>query len=89
MAYWCAIQGVAEQIIPFLWVNPLDIGHMDKLENSIHTCHPKGFKSHQAWNSFKIDGIEFKNLVDIASLNKLTVFIHLYSKKEVLNGVEL
>lgn len=73
-----------ELIIPFLWVNPLDAGYMDNLENSIRTYQPKGIKLHQAWNSFKIDSTEFKNLVDIASSNKLPVFIHLYSKKEVL-----
>ncbi len=71
-------------IIQFLWVNPLDAGHMDNLENSIRIYQPKGIKLHQAWNPFKIDGIEFKNLVDIASSHKLPVFIHLYSKKEVL-----
>lgn len=73
-----------ELIIPFLWVNPLDAGYMENLENSIRTYKPKGFKLHQAWNSFKIDGVEFKNLIDIAASNKLPVFIHLYSKKEVL-----
>lgn len=73
-----------ELIIQFLWVNPLDAGHMNNLETSIRTYQPKGIKLHQAWNPFKTEGIEFKNLVDIASSNKLPVFIHLYSKKEVL-----
>jgi predicted TIM-barrel fold metal-dependent hydrolase len=72
-----------ELIIPFLWVNPLDAGHTDNLENSILKYQPKGIKLHQAWNPFKIDGVEFKNLVDIASSNKLPIYIHLYSKKEV------
>lgn len=70
-------------IIPFLWVNPLDTESMDNLENSIHRYQPKGIKLHQAWNPFKIDGVEFKKLVDIASSNNLPVYIHLYSKKEV------
>ncbi len=73
-----------ELIIPFLWVNPLEAGYMENLENNIHTHQPKGIKLHQAWNPFKIDSIEFKNLVDIATANNLPVFIHLYSKKEVL-----
>jgi predicted TIM-barrel fold metal-dependent hydrolase len=73
-----------ELVIQFLWVNPLDAGYMDNLENSIRTYQPKGIKLHQAWNSFKIDGIEFKKLIDIASSHNLPVFIHLYSKKEVL-----
>ncbi len=71
-------------IIQFLWVNPLDAGHMNSLETSIRTYEPKGIKLHQAWNPFKIDGGEFKNLVDLATFNKLPIFIHLYSKKEVL-----
>lgn len=73
-----------ELIAQFLWINPLDAGHMDNLEKSIRTYQPKGIKLHQAWNPFKIDGIEFKNLVDISCLYKLPVFIHLYSKKEVI-----
>jgi predicted TIM-barrel fold metal-dependent hydrolase len=73
-----------ERVIQFLWVNPLDTRYMDHLETSIHTYQPKGIKLHQAWNSFKIDGIEFKKLVDIATAHNLPVFIHLYSKKEVL-----
>lgn len=73
-----------ELVIQFLWVNPLDFGHMNNLENNIRTYQPKGIKLHQAWNSFQIDGIEFKNLVDISTSNQLPVYIHLYSKKEVL-----
>ncbi len=73
-----------ELIIQFLWVNPLDAGHMNNLENNIRTYQLGGIKLHQAWNPFKIDGMEFKKLVDIASSNKLPIFIHLYSKKEVL-----
>ncbi len=73
-----------ELVIQFLWVNPLDFEHMNNLENNIRTYQPKGIKLHQAWNSFQIDGIEFKNLVDISTSNQLPVYIHLYSKKEVL-----
>jgi predicted TIM-barrel fold metal-dependent hydrolase len=73
-----------ELVIQFLWVNPLDTGYMNSLENHIHTYQPKGIKLHQAWNSFKIDGIEFKNLADIAASYNLPIFIHLYSRREVL-----
>lgn len=73
-----------ELVVQFLWVNPLDTAYMSKLENTIRTYQPKGIKLHQAWNPFKIDGIEFKNLVGIASSYQLPVFIHLYSKKDVL-----
>lgn len=71
-------------VVQFLWVDPLDTAYMSKLENTISTYQPKGIKLHQAWNPFKIDSIEFKNLVDIASSHQLPVFIHLYSKREVL-----
>lgn len=73
-----------ELILQFLWVNPLDTAYMSKLESTINTYRPSGIKLHQAWNPFKIDGIEFKNLVDIASSHQLPIFIHLYSKREVL-----
>ena len=70
-------------IVPFLWVNPLNTASMSKLEKTIETDHPGGIKLHQAWNPFKIDGREFKDLVDLASSHQLPVFIHLYSKREV------
>lgn len=73
-----------ELVVQFLWVNPLDAGHLNNLENSIRTYQPKGIKLHQAWNPFQIDGSEFKRLVDLAVFYKLPVYIHLYSKKEVL-----
>lgn len=75
---------IPELVVQFLWVNPLDATSMSKLENTIGTYEPKGIKLHQAWNPFKIDSAEFKNLVDIASSHQLPVFIHLYSKKEVM-----
>ncbi|MFT4143617.1 MAG: TatD family hydrolase [Mobilitalea sp.] len=74
-----------ELVIQFLWVNPLNNEDMNRLESTIRTYQPKGIKLHQAWNSFKIDGKEFKKLVDIAMLHNLPVFIHIYSKKEVLS----
>lgn len=73
-----------ELVLQFFWVNPLDMEHMNNLENSIRTYQPKGIKLHQAWNPFKIDGSEFKNLVETALLYKLPVFVHLYSQKEVM-----
>jgi predicted TIM-barrel fold metal-dependent hydrolase len=73
-----------ELVVPFLWVNPLDAGHMDRLEQNLRIYRPGGIKLHQAWNPFRIDGVEFKNLMDIATSHKLPVFIHVYSKKEVL-----
>jgi predicted TIM-barrel fold metal-dependent hydrolase len=72
-----------ELVLQFLWVNPLDAVYLNNLDNKIRSYQPKGIKLHQAWNSFKIDGTEFKKLVDIAISHNLPIFIHLYSKKEV------
>lgn len=74
---------LSELVIQFLWVNPLDSVAMGNLENDIRRYQPAGIKLHQAWNPFKIDGEEFKNLAEIALSHKLPIFIHLYSKKEV------
>ncbi len=73
---------VPGKIIQFLWVNPLDKGHMTNIERSIREYQPKGIKLHQAWDPFKIGKIEFNTLADIARSYKLPIFIHLYSKKE-------
>lgn len=75
---------VPELVVQFLWINPMDAGQMDNLENCIRTYQPKGIKLHQASNPFKIDGAEFKKVVDICCLYKLPIFIHLYSKRDVL-----
>lgn len=75
---------IPDIIVQFLWINPLDTTSMNQLEKAIKTYQPKGIKLHQAWNPFKIDGREFKDLVDIATSYQLPVFIHLYSKKEVV-----
>jgi Predicted metal-dependent hydrolase of the TIM-barrel fold len=72
-----------ELAVQFLWVDPLNTAYMDNLENTIETYRPRGIKLHQAWNPFKLDGTEFRNLMDIASSHQLPVFIHLYSKREV------
>lgn len=63
---------------------PLDTGNMNDLESNVRIYQPKGIKLHQAWNSFQIDGVEFKNLVDISTSYQLPVYIHLYSKKEAV-----
>lgn len=73
---------VPDKIIQFLWVNPLDKGHMADIERNICEYQPKGIKLHQAWDSFEIGKIEFNTLAHIARSYKLPVFIHLYSKKE-------
>jgi predicted TIM-barrel fold metal-dependent hydrolase len=71
-----------EIVIQFLWVNPLDPQHMANLEKNIQGYQVKGIKLHQAWNPFSIDSPEFNQLVDVAKVYKLPVFIHLYSRKE-------
>ncbi len=69
-------------VIPFLWVNPLDPGHMSNLEKNIQGRRFRGLKLHQAWTPFKIDGVEFGRLAEVAVAHKLPIFIHLYSKSE-------
>jgi predicted TIM-barrel fold metal-dependent hydrolase len=69
-------------VIPFLWVNPLDLQHMDHLEERIQRYRPKGIKLHQAWDSFTIDGSAFNQLIEVAQAHKFPVFIHLYSRSE-------
>jgi predicted TIM-barrel fold metal-dependent hydrolase len=69
-------------IIPFLWINPLEKSHLMNLENQIAENKFRGIKLHQAWNAFKIDSKEFKQIAETARKYNLPVFIHLYSKKE-------
>jgi predicted TIM-barrel fold metal-dependent hydrolase len=71
-----------ETIVQFLWLNPLDLRHMDTLESNIEHYQVRGIKLHQAWDPFVIDEAEFNKLIEVAQAHKLPVFIHLYSKKE-------
>jgi predicted TIM-barrel fold metal-dependent hydrolase len=69
-------------ILQFLWVNPLDSGHMEAIESNIQSYQVSGIKLHQAWNPFSVDGGPFRDLVEIARSYKLPIFIHLYSRRE-------
>jgi predicted TIM-barrel fold metal-dependent hydrolase len=71
-----------ENVIQFLWVNPLDPRQMCDLERNIETYQVRGIKLHQAWDPFAIGGAEFNELAEVARAHKLPIFIHLYSKKE-------
>jgi len=71
-------------VIQFLWVAPLDPGHMQGLERRVREYRVKGLKLHQAWNPFSIAGDEFARLVEFATANGLPIFIHLYSRREAV-----
>lgn len=73
---------IPQIVIPFLWVNPLDPAHLISLEENLRASSARGIKLHQAWDAFPIDGPQFAQVVEVARVHKLPIFIHLYTKKE-------
>lgn len=77
------------KIIQFYWVNINDKNHLEKLKEYYDKWKFKGIKLHQCVIPFKIDSEEIVLISQFAAKNKLPIFIHLYSAKEVKKFVKL
>jgi predicted TIM-barrel fold metal-dependent hydrolase len=77
------------RIIQFFWANPLKEGIMYEMETKFQEWKFRGIKLHQACHSFKIISSQFRNLAEFAVTQKIPVFIHFYSKKEILDFISI
>jgi len=75
------------RIIQFFWANPLKTGIMDEIEIKYKIWKFRGIKLHQACHPFKIISTQFGNLIEFAVSQNIPVFIHLYSKKDILDFI--
>lgn len=77
------------RVIQFFWANPLKKGIIGEIESKIDLWNFKGIKLHQGCHPFKIISPHFHNIAEIAALKRVPIFIHLYSKKEVLDFISV
>jgi predicted TIM-barrel fold metal-dependent hydrolase len=78
-----------ERIIQFYWVNPIEPDFLEKLNRAIKEQSIRGIKLHQACNSFTIMSREIQEISKIAGIRQFPIFIHLFSKSDVTQLIEL
>lgn len=78
-------QALPNEVVQFLWANPLDPEHMRSLEQNIERYPVKGIKLHQAWEAFEVGTDPFCVLVEVARSHAMPIFVHLYSRQETSN----
>jgi uncharacterized protein len=84
------VSGLSEgRIIQFFWANPLKEGIINEIETKFDEWKFRGLKLHQASHHFKIISSQFRQIAEMAVLKNIPVFIHLYSKKEVLDFISV
>jgi uncharacterized protein len=85
-----AISGLSGgRIIQFFWADPLKREILDEMEVKFNMWKFRGIKLHQACHPFKIISNQFHELAEFAVSRNIPVFIHLYSKKEILDFISV
>lgn len=77
------------RIIQFYWINPLKEGISGDLEEKHDLWKFAGIKLHQACHPFIIESGMFSDIAEFAASKHLPVFIHLYSRKDVLDFISV
>lgn len=73
-----------DRIIQFYWVLLNELKSENELDDRLKQWNFKGIKLHQCWESFRVRSDKFVRVAKWAEKNDLPIFIHLYSKKGVL-----
>lgn len=71
------------RIIQFYWVDPFQKDISLELENAYDLYGFRGLKLHQCFQHFRIDPEIMGPILGFARRERLPIFIHVYSKKEV------
>ncbi len=77
------------RILQFYWINPLKEGIYGDMEEKLNFWKFAGIKLHQACHPFSIKSAMFNTIAEFAASKNLPVFIHLYSKMDVLDFISL
>ncbi|BBF44924.1 hypothetical protein lbkm_3664 [Lachnospiraceae bacterium KM106-2] len=78
-----------EQVINAYWINPLEYDCMEKMEEFYVNYGFKVVKIHQCWTLIEIDDEMCSQIFSWAAKHNCPVFIHLYSKKEVIKFAKM
>jgi len=82
-------QKYPDRILQFYWADPLSGNVMDELRKRYSEWHFKGIKLHQCISAFKAGSPVMREIALFARENRLPVFIHLYSKRDVKEFIGL
>jgi len=77
------------RVMQFLWVNPLKENVVEEAAEKFELWKYKGIKLHQGCHPFEIKSSYFNDLAEFAATKGIPLFIHLYSRKEVLDFISI
>jgi len=83
------VQRHPDRIIQIYWVDPRKPGFMKKMESDFQKWNFKGIKLHQVCTPFKNDSPEVNQIADFAGINRLPIFIHLWSSDEARRLIDV
>lgn len=73
------------RVFQFLWADPLRQNIADEIRKKHAAWDFRGIKLHQCVNPFLVKSAQFYQIAEVAQELKLPVFIHLYSRKEIID----
>lgn len=82
------VQRFPERLIQFYWCVLSSSGVMEKLEKNYKRWKFRGLKVHQCWEKFSFKSEMFIRVAKFAEDNSLPIFVHAYSKKDVLELIK-
>ena len=77
------------RVIQFYWTDPMKEGIIKELESRCTGFGFRGIKLHQCIHSFKILSEEFHKVATFAASLAMPVFIHLYSKSDIIDFISV
>jgi predicted TIM-barrel fold metal-dependent hydrolase len=78
-----------DRIIQFYWIDPAEKNILTKLDEKYKLYNFKGIKLHQCINKFNLKESYMHEIAQWAGIKGLPIFIHLTSKKDVVNMIQL
>ena len=83
------VKQAPDRIFQFLWVNPNDKNVVKKIEDKYVLWNFKGLKIHQCWNKCNLRNESMELIIKWAEKKELPVFIHIASKKDAIDLVQV
>jgi predicted TIM-barrel fold metal-dependent hydrolase len=77
------------RVIQFYWADPNRKNVTEEIETKLALWKFQGIKLHQSCHPFKIKSEPFYRIAEFAALKNLPVFIHLHSRKELVDFISI
>lgn len=82
-------QNKPDRLLQKYWVKPNNKNIIQDIENDFLKYKFKLLKLHQCWTYFKFTSTYFKEITDWALNHNMPIFIHIKSRKDVLDLIEI